>query len=292
MSRRIMAGALPASPSLVICRIWLTGPPSTLVAAKKQSSSCEAFAASASGVAAAIAACCTSRPQPSRRRQRESVSLMPSQPSAKSTTGLGAHGNASPSGSPPHAPLALPLMVAPVAPSTVTSVGMPSTPKKDDSLALRGSPCGMARKWGPMLPKYSWKLFWSRSELTKRISNALPAALSLPTVLTSSGVKPRHGGHQCAEKYKTITLPSPLSWLTSAASPSCMRNSSPRQSQNVGGVNGKSPSITSDLPSLVMIAPSPSSKTSDGMPDTLYFLESAALTSRLPKGSASQGCSA
>lgn len=109
-----MAGALPASPSLVICRIWLTGPPSTLVAAKKQSSSCEAFAASASGVAAAIAACCTSRPQPSRRRQRESVSLMPSQPSAKSTTGLGAHGNASPSGSPPHAPLALPLMVAPM----------------------------------------------------------------------------------------------------------------------------------------------------------------------------------
>eukprot|EP00964_Phaeocystis_antarctica_P055866 scaffold32899_cov68-Phaeocystis_antarctica.AAC.4 len=61
-----------------------------------------------------------------------------------SLSALGRHGNSSPSGSPPTAPCPLALIVSPVAPSTSTRAGMPSTSNRVESAVLRLSPGGMA----------------------------------------------------------------------------------------------------------------------------------------------------
>lgn len=88
-----------------------------------------------------------------------------------------------------------------------------------------------------------------------------------------------------------------MSSSTSTVSPSVPdKNSEPNASQKLGGFHGKSlpvgSSPTHSRPSVVMVAPvSPSSTTNDGMPLTLYFLESLALISRALYGKASQGCS-
>ena len=72
--------------------------------------------------------------------------------------------------------------------------------------------------------------------------------------------------------------------------------SSPSASQSVGGFHGKlapsGSSITALRPSVVISSPFASSTTSEGMPFTLNFFESLALTSRAEYGSASQGISA
>ena len=81
---------------------------------------------------------------------------------------------------------------------TITSVGMPSTSNSFDSAPLRASPCGTASHG--ISAKYSSKLCWSRSELTKITSKSRPAAFTFLYVSTSFGVNPRQGGHQCAEK--------------------------------------------------------------------------------------------
>mmetsp|Transcript_15974 Transcript_15974/g.36280 ORF Transcript_15974/g.36280 Transcript_15974/m.36280 type:complete len:242 (-) Transcript_15974:202-927(-) len=212
-----------------------------------------------------------------------------------SLTGFGYHGNSAPSGSPPTAARPLALIVAPVAPSTSTKVGMPSTSYSVESAALRLSPGGIASHG--IVAKYSWNCPMSRSEETKMISSCLPAACSFLYVSTSCGVNALHGGHQCAEKYRPITFPSPRSVESSTESPSPCMNSSPRASHTVGGFHGKlAPSVssmTAERPSLVMTSPvSPSRMIRLGMPETLYFLLSDAFSFRSSKGTASQGCSA
>lgn len=64
------------------------------------------------------------------------------------------------------------------------------------SRSLKGSAChGISLK-------YSLKLFSSRSELTKMISMLWLFSFSLVYSWAKTGVNPRQGGHQCAEKYK------------------------------------------------------------------------------------------
>merc|ERR550514_1045242 len=105
---------------------------------------------------------------------------------ARSSIGLGAHGNSAPVGS------------ASTGPST-TSVGMPSTSKAFESALLRSRSANGSASHG-ISEKYSAKLFSSRSDETKMSSRSSPFSLYALYASASFGVKPRHGGHQCAEK--------------------------------------------------------------------------------------------
>ena len=103
------------------------------------------------------------------------------------------HGKFSPSGSLSTAARAFSLIVAPVAPSTSTRVGIPRTPYSLLSFPLRLSPGGMASHG--IVAKYDLNWLISRSPETKTISSFLPAACSFLYVLTRSGVNALHGGH-------------------------------------------------------------------------------------------------
>mmetsp|Transcript_9530 Transcript_9530/g.31680 ORF Transcript_9530/g.31680 Transcript_9530/m.31680 type:complete len:327 (+) Transcript_9530:178-1158(+) len=209
-------------------------------------------------------------------------------------TGGGCHGKLAPSGSAETAERPDALITSPVAPSISTRVGMPFTSNMLDSASLRVSPCGIASQG--ISPKYSPKDAVVRSEEQKMISSCLPSARTLLYVLTSSGVNALQGGHQCAEKYRPITLPGPL--ISSIETSSCWeRKSLPSASHKVGGFHGNAAPdgscMTAERPSRVMSSPVlPSTMTSVGMPCTLYFLEREAFRSRASNGSASHGCSA
>merc|ERR1719453_252594 len=115
-----------------------------------------------------------------------------------SDTGLGFHGNAAPVGSSETAERPSVGMTEPSA-SRITSVGMPRTLNFFESFSLRSRSAYGSASHG-ISEKYSPKLFSSRSELTKTISKLSPFSLYALYASASLGVKPRHGGHQCAEK--------------------------------------------------------------------------------------------
>merc|ERR1711977_537258 len=136
---------------------------------------------------------------------RLGVSLIPSGPAERSFTGLGYHGNSAPSGSASTAPLALLLVTVPSC-SMMWKEGIPFTPNMVESCSFflrseKGSASHGIDSW------YSLKAASSRSDEQKMISNGLPASCSFLYSLASSGVNPRHGGHQWAEKYKPIVFP-------------------------------------------------------------------------------------
>merc|ERR1712139_425620 len=90
------------------------------------------------------------------------------------------------------------VITLPVFASITTSVGMPLTSNMLSSSSLRSSPCGSA--FQGISPKYSSNSFSDESELAKTISHFFPAAFIFSYDSASFGVKPRHGGHQWAEK--------------------------------------------------------------------------------------------
>merc|ERR1719261_2184973 len=107
---------------------------------------------------------------------------------------------------------------------------------------------------------------------------------------TSLGVKPRQGGHQCAEKYNNRG-PGLSDNETSSPSLSTNGGSCARMSCTEGGFQGKASGSddTPSRPSSVMVSPVlPSKITRVGMPLTLYFLDRAFLVARSLKGSAAQ----
>ena len=87
-----------------------------------------------------------------------------------------------------------------------TSAGMPLTP----SISLRlffVARCANGSASHGICPRYSSKPAWSLSELMKTISKSRFCCFSLLYVWARVGVKPRHGGHQCALKYRATVLP-------------------------------------------------------------------------------------
>merc|ERR1719421_2774669 len=113
-----------------------------------------------------------------------------------SCTEGGFQGNASGSDETPSRPSV--VIVSPVAPSRMTSVGMPLTLNFFESaaFALRSSNGSASHGCSA---KYSSKAPWSLSLETKTTSR--PLSLSdFVYQPASCGVKPRQGGHQCAEK--------------------------------------------------------------------------------------------
>merc|ERR1712113_248620 len=91
----------------------------------------------------------------------------------------------------------------------------------------------------------------------------------------SIGVKPRHGGHQCAEKYK------PMGFPAASRSKSLPMASRTELFISMGerGFHGYlSPAGSFEMtstPSLVIVAPSVPTITREGMPLTLYFFVNA-----------------
>mmetsp|Transcript_13544 Transcript_13544/g.29332 ORF Transcript_13544/g.29332 Transcript_13544/m.29332 type:complete len:322 (+) Transcript_13544:420-1385(+) len=293
MSRSSSCASGVASPRLVSLRTWPAAP-SGEVAAKK-SSSPSRFVSSANGLTASTSASCASFVHPSIISATLADSLIPSGSDMSAMEG-GFQGKLVPSASELMAPRALPLIMAPLFASRTTSRGMPETPNSLESCPLRLSDGGTAYQDDGIELKYSLKLPASRSDDTKTTAIFLPAAIAFSYVALSFGVKPLHGGHQCAEKYSASTSTSSRISCTSRASPSACMTSSPSASSSVGGFQGKlSPLGSSDSasrPSEVIVLPSSSRTTSVGMPFTLNFFESLALRSRFANGSASQGCSA
>merc|ERR1719504_423881 len=172
---------------------------------------------------------------------------------------------------------------------------MPSTSNALESALLRSRSAYGSASHG-ISPKYSAKLFSSRSLLTKMSSRSRPFSLYALYASASFGVKPRHGGHQCAEKYSSRCFDARSATGTLAPLVSASSTSPPPRSSESGlGFHGNAAPVgsseTAERPSVVMTEPSASRITSVGMPRTLNFFESLSLRSRSAYGSASHGCS-
>merc|ERR550514_187537 len=175
--------------------------------------------------------------------------------------------------------------------SSNTSEGMPLTPKAFESFSFwsRAS-YGRANQCSPMDWKYDAQALLSLSLETKAMEASGYFFSSSEKNATNFGVKPRQGGHQCAEKYNSKG-PGLSDNDTSSPSLSTKGGNADRMSWTDGGFQGKASGSddTPSRPSRVMVSPVlPSKITSVGMPLTLYFLDRAFLVARSLNGNAAQ----